>query len=336
MSTVIKKEASTVLVIIAFATVYLVWGSTYFFIQKAIQDFPPFIMGGLRFIAAGVLLIAWCLIKGEKLWNPVQVKNAAVTGLLLLFIGNGAVIWAEQKLPSSLVAVLVSAAPIWFVVLDKPKWKENFNSRAIIMGLVIGFIGVVLLFSELVSQALSASGSIAQVGSLAVVVVGSMSWAGGSLYSKYKSSGSAIVSTTWQMLFAGTAFFIFSLVSDEWNGFHWQAVPTGAWLSVLYLIFMGSLAGYSAYVWLLQVRSATQVSTYAYVNPVVAVLLGVFFAGEHMSLLQVTGLAVILTSVLLINLAKYRKEQKQTQQNISFKTPQTAAVAGINEEVVCD
>ncbi|HRH50552.1 MAG TPA: EamA family transporter [Panacibacter sp.] len=336
MSTVVKKEASTALVIIAFATVYLVWGSTYFFIQKAIQDFPPFIMGGLRFIAAGILLQAWCLIKGEKLWNPVQVKNAAVTGLLLLFIGNGAVIWAEQKLPSSLVAVLVSAAPIWFVVLDKPKWKENFNSRAIILGLVVGFIGVVLLFSEQVSHALSASGSIAQVGGLAVVVVGSMSWAGGSLYSKYKSSGSAIVSTTWQMLFASIAFFTFSFVSDEWSGFKWQDVTTSGWLSVVYLIFMGSLAGYSAYVWLLQVRSATQVSTYAYVNPVVAVLLGVLFAGEHMSLLQVIGLAVILTSVLLINLAKYRKEQKQIQQNVLFKTPHPAAGTGIIEEVVCD
>ena len=333
MSTLVKKEASTVLVIIAFATVYLVWGSTYFFIQKAIQGFPPFIMGGLRFIAAGVILLAWCLIKGEKLWNPVQVKNAVVTGLLLLFIGNGAVIWAEQKLPSSLVAVLVSAAPIWFVVLDKPKWKENFTNRAIIMGLTVGFIGVVLLFSEQVSHAFSTPGSIAQVGGLLVVIIGSMSWAGGSLYSKYKSSGSAIVSTTWQMLFAGIAFTIFSFANDEWSGFQWQAVTTAAWLSVVYLIIMGSLAGYSAYVWLLQVRSATQVSTYAYVNPVVAVLLGVFFAGEHMSILQVTGLAVILTSVLLINLAKYRKEQKQIQQSISIKTSQ-AAVAGINEKMI--
>ncbi|MEP7318136.1 MAG: EamA family transporter [Panacibacter sp.] len=332
MSAVVKKQASTVLVIIAFAIVYLVWGSTYFFIQKAIQHFPPFILGGVRFIAAGILLLVWCLIKKEKLWNPAQMKNAAVTGLLLLFIGNGAVIWAEQNLASSLVAVLVSAAPIWFVVLDKPKWKENFTSRDIILGLIVGFIGVILLFSEQVAEALSSTGSIAEIAGLVVVIVGSISWAGGSLYSKYKSSGSAIVSTTWQMLFAGIAFTIFSLVNDEWSGFHWKEVTTDSWFAVVYLVTMGSLAGYSAYVWLLQVRSATQVSTYAYVNPVVAVLLGVFFAGEHMSLVQVIGLAVILTSVLLINLAKHRKEQKQIQQNATGKT----AVTVVQEEVVLD
>ena len=332
---IVKKEASTLMVVIAFATVYLVWGSTYFFIQKAVQQIPPFIMGALRFIAAGILLLAWCLFKKENIWNRQQIKTAAISGVLLLFIGNGAVIWAEQKLPSSLVAVLVSAAPIWFVLLDKPKWRENLTSRDIILGLVVGFIGVILLFSERVSAALSSSGSMAQVLGLLILIVGSISWAGGSLYAKYKSNGSAIVSTTWQMLAAGVAFSIFSLVNNEWSDFQWQAVTSTAWLSVVYLIIMGSLAGYSAYVWLLQVRPATQVSTYAYVNPVVAVLLGVFFAGEHMSLLQVIGLAVILTSVLLINLAKHRKE-KQAAGNKSFEVKKNTVVVNKKEEAVFD
>jgi drug/metabolite transporter (DMT)-like permease len=310
MSTIRKKEASALMVIIAFATVYLVWGSTYFFIQKAVLEIPPFIMGAMRFLAAGILLLFWCIYKKEKIWNVQQIKTAVVTGVLLLFIGNGAVIWAEQKLPSSLVAVLVSAAPLWFVLLDKPKWKENLTSKNIIVGLTVGFIGVILLFSEKVSEALSSSGSIEQVLGLLILIIGSMSWAGGSLYSKYKGSGSAIVNTMWQMIAASIAFGIFSLAGNEWGSFQWQSVSTGAWLSVLYLITMGSLAGYSAYVWLLQVRPATQVSTYAYVNPVVAVLLGVFFAGEHMSIIQIAGLAVILTSVLLINLAKQRKEKQ--------------------------
>lgn len=305
-----KKEVSTAMVILAFATVYLVWGSTYFFIQKAVQEIPPFIMGAVRFIASGLILLFWCFYKKEKLWDPHQIKAALVSGVLLLFIGNGAVIWAEQKLPSSLVAVLVSAAPLWFVLLDKPKWKENLTSRPIIIGLLVGFIGVILLFSEKVSEALSSSGSTAQVLGLLILIVGSMSWAGGSLYSKYKGSGSAIVNTMWQMLVASVAFGIFSLAGNEWSGFQWQSVSAGAWWSVIYLITMGSLAGYSAYVWLLQVRPATQVSTYAYVNPVVAVLLGVFFAGEHMSMIQIIGLAVILASVLLINLAKQRKEKQ--------------------------
>ena len=305
-----KKEASTVMVIIAFATVYLVWGSTYFFIQKAVHDIPPFIVGTLRFFTAGLLLLAWCIYKKEKLWNPQQFKVAAITGVLLLFIGNGAVIWAEQNLASSLVAVLVSAAPLWFVLLDVPKWKENFKSRPTITGLIVGFAGVIMLFSERVAAALSTSQSMIQVVGLIVLVFGSMSWAGGSLYSKYKGSGSPVVNTMWQLLVAGIVFGISSFAFNEWKDLHWQQVSTGAWLSVVYLTIMGSLAAYSAYVWLLRVRPATQVSTYAYVNPVVAVLLGVFFDGEHITSLQLSGLAVILTSVLLINLAKQKKEKQ--------------------------
>ncbi|WP_225975578.1 EamA family transporter [Panacibacter ginsenosidivorans] len=319
MSSTTTKQASALMVIIAFATVYLVWGSTYFFIQKAVYDIPPFIMGALRFLVAGLLLLFWCIYKKEKLWNPQQIKVAVLSGFLLLFIGNGAVIWAEQKLPSSLVAVLVSAAPLWFVLLDKPKWKENLTSRPILIGLSVGFIGVILLFSEKVSEALSSSGSVEQVLGLLILIIGSMSWAGGSLYSKYKGTGSAIVNTMWQMLAASFAFTIFSFAGNEWKGFQWQSVSNEAWLSVLYLITMGSLAGYSAYVWLLQVRPATQVSTYAYVNPVVAVLLGVFFAGEHMSTIQIVGLAVILTSVLLINLARQRKEKQVLAAKRSLK-----------------
>jgi len=331
-----QKTVSPVMVVVAFATVYLVWGSTYFFIQKAVQHIPAFIMGAMRFIAAGLILMAWCAIKGEKLWGWQQIKPAVISGIFLLFIGNGAVIWAEQTLPSSLVAVLVSSAPIWFVVLDKPKWKENFSSREILLGLSIGFVGVIILFSERVSGALSSGGGLYQVFGLLVLVVGAMSWAGGSLYSKYNSKSSTIVNTTWQMIAAGIAFLIASFINNEWKGFELAQVTTASWLSVVYLIFMGSLAGYSAYVWLLQVRPATQVSTYAYVNPVVAVLLGVFFAGEHMSVVQVIGLAVILTSVLLINLAKHRKEQKASVEKQDFNINKKVMVAGVSEKELCN
>lgn len=306
----VKKSASPLLVVIAFATVYLVWGSTYFFIQRAIEHIPPFILGAIRFLIAGGLLLGWCAIRGEKLFNWAHIKPALVSGLLMLFVGNGAVIWAEQSLASSLVAVLVSSAPIWFVVLDKPKWKENLTSSSTILGLIVGFIGVILLFSEQASKALGA-GNGHQVIGLIVLIIGAMAWAGGSLYSKYNSrSTSATVNTAWQMLAAGIVFVPGSFINHEWSTFQLSSVTTGSWLSVLYLITMGSLAGFSAYVWLLQVRPATQVSTYAYVNPVVAVLLGVLFAGEHITFLQIAGLAVILLSVLLINLAKYRSEKK--------------------------
>jgi drug/metabolite transporter (DMT)-like permease len=301
---------STFLVILAFTTVYIVWGSTYFFIQKAIQEIPALLLGALRFLAAGLLMMAWCIIKGERLWNWQQIKPAAISGLLLLFIGNGAVIWAEKTLASSLVAVLVSSAPLWFVLLDKPKWKENLNNRKTILGLIIGFVGVILLFSEKTAQAFSGEGNHYQLIGLIILIIGSISWSGGSLYSKYNSKGSAIVNSTWQMLAAGIAFLPALLIDKEWPAFHWSSVSTTSWLSLLYLIFMGSLAAYSAYVWLLEVRSATQVSTYAYVNPVVAVILGVLFANEHMTIIQLSGLAIILTSVLLINLAKSKTKAR--------------------------
>ncbi len=304
-----KKTVSPILVMIAFTTVYLVWGSTYFFIQKAIQNIPPMLLGALRFCIAGLLMLAWCIIKGEKIGTWQQVKQAAVSGLLLLLVGNGAVMWAERTLPSSVVAVMVSSAPLWFVVLDKAKWKENFSSREALLGLIVGFLGVILLFSEQAAQAISASSGVAQLVGLIIVVIGSISWSAGSLYSKYKSSGSAPVHSAWQLLAAGIAFIPCSLITNEWSSFYWHNVSVSAWFSLLYLIVMGSLAAYSAYVWLLQVRPATQVSTYAYVNPVVAVLLGVFFAGENLNWIQLTGLSVILVSVLLINWGKYKKEK---------------------------
>ncbi|RXK81005.1 EamA family transporter [Filimonas effusa] len=296
------------LVILAFATVYIVWGSTYFFIRVAVEHIPAMLMAAIRFLIAGTLLAGWCIYKKENLFHWPSIKPALVSGMLLLFIGNGAVVWVEQYLPSSLVAVLVSTSPIWFVLLDKPSWATNFRSKSTIIGLVIGFIGVVLLFSEQASE-VAASHDNVQLISLFLLILASMCWSGGSLYSKYYAKGvSATVNTCWQMLVAGIAFVPATLVSGELNGFNWAQVPGSAWFATGYLIVMGSLAAYSAYVWLLQVRPATQVSTYAYVNPVVAVLLGVVFANESMSLMQLGGLAVILMSVLLINLAKYRKK----------------------------
>ncbi|WP_207532047.1 EamA family transporter [Desertivirga arenae] len=300
--------ASTSLVVLAFAIVYIVWGSTYFFIQKAIHGFPPFMLGALRFAAAAFIMLLWCLYKREKVFKWNQVKHALVSGLLLLFVGNGAVIWVEQFLPSALVAILVSSAPIWFVVLDKPMWKNNLNSKATILGLFVGFIGVIILFYKNMISAFSNKDSMLEMGGMALLVVGAMAWAGGSLYSKYYSTGTAIVNSAWQMFIASIAFTFCSMIQNEGSGFNWGTVPVDAWLSIAYLIVFGSIAGFSAYVWLLEVRPATQVSTYAYVNPVVAVLLGVFFADETITFLQVLGLGVILASVLMINLAKYRKQ----------------------------
>lgn len=329
-----QKQTSPLLIFVAFATVYIVWGSTYFFIAKAVAHIPPFILGSLRFIAAGALLLLWCAIKKESLFNWRQIKTAAITGILLLFIGNGAVIWVEKTVPSSLVGVLIASQALWFVLLDKPNWRVNLTNRNTVTGLLIGFAGVVLLMYE--SAAAVFSGSMGAVSGISflILLIGMWSWAGGSLYSKKRASGSTTVNSAWQMLVAGLVFIPAGWLNNEWSTFDWQTVPTSSWLATLYLIVFGSLAAYSAYVWLLSVRPVTQVSTHVYVNPVVAVLLGVLFAGEHMSWLQLAGLAVILTSVLLINLSKYRKSDSDGSGSASAPKEQPLKIAGAGK-VAC-
>lgn len=310
MATTSQKSASPLLVVLAFATVYIVWGSTYFFIRMSEQGgMPPFLLGAIRFTIAGALLMGWCIIKGEKIFVKRDLINAAVTGILLLLVGNGIVIWAEKTLPSAMVAIMVSSAPIWFVLLDKPNWNTNLRNKSTIVGLIIGFAGVILLFSEQLQVVFSGGGA-AMLPWMLLLLFGSISWSYGSLYAKHRpSTGSASVSTAWQMLIAGFVYLPISVVHGEFKGLNLGSIQTTGWLSVLYLIVFGSIAAYNAYVWLLQVRPATQVSTYAYVNPVIAVILGMVFAHENISLIQLAGLFVILASVLLINLAKYRKEK---------------------------
>jgi len=296
------------MVYLAFAIVYIVWGSTYFFIQKALAGFPPFVLGVIRFFIAGVLMLGWCKFKGEDIFNLKTIKIATVSGILMLGVGNGIVIWVEQFIPSGLVAIMVASAAIWFVILDKSHWKENLSNKYIVSGLIIGFLGVVLLFGNQLLQALDKPQSNLQIIGMVLLVFGPVAWAGGSLYSKYNpTTGSSVsVNTGWQMLMASVAFLPGSIIKSEFKTLDWAAIPLDAWLSIVYLILFGSIAAFSAYVWLLKVRPATQVSTYAYVNPVVAVLLSLTFTNEVIGVTQVVGLAIILGSVLLINLPKYK------------------------------
>ena len=318
------------MVVTAFAIVYIVWGSTYFFIRLSIEHIPPMLMGGLRFMTAGLLLLLWCVARGERIFEWRAIRPAVVSGFLLLCTGNGVLIWSEQYLTTSLAAILLASGPIWFVLLDRRNWNENLRSRETISGLFVGLIGVMLLFGERLlpglfgtkhavvasSHAIMPTGyATSPLGSgngqlivMGVLLLGSISWAAGSIYSKYHSKGASnSVNAGWQMFAAGLVFMPAASLSGEMRVFHWSQVSTGSWLALVYLITLGSLAGSSAFVWLLQVRSPTQVSTHAYVNPVVAVLLGSIFMGEDLSVWQIVGLATILGAVLLINLAKYRK-----------------------------
>jgi drug/metabolite transporter (DMT)-like permease len=302
--------ASSVKVVLAFAAIYIIWGSTYFFIFEALRGFPPMVLGGLRFITAAVLMFAWCAIRGQHIRPGKDLKGAVIVGVLLLFVGNGMVVWVEQAVPSSVVAIMIATAPLWFVLLDKPNWNVNFRSVPTVLGVLAGFAGVLLLFSGRIAEQRGASGLSPELTGLLLLMVGCIAWSGGSLYAKaHPSSLSPAVNTAWQMATGGVCFLIAATWRGEWATFDVAAVPVGAWLSLAYLMLFGSIVAFSAYVWLLSVRPATQVSTYAYVNPVVAVLLGAYIGHEPVTALEMGGLAVILGSVLLINWAKYRKDR---------------------------
>lgn len=306
-----SKMPGSFSVILAFLAVYIVWGSTYFFISKALHGFPPFLLGGFRFVIAGLITMIWAVWKKENLMDWVSVKLAAVSGFLILFIGNGMVIFVEQYVGSAWVAIIISAAPLWYVIYDKPHWKENFSSKSILTGLFLGLIGIFLLFLPNISPTYKTDRNPYERVALFALIIGSMSWVVGSLYAKYKKTEApAAVNTGWQMFFAGIYFLIGAVFTGEFKTFQLAAVPLEAWYSISYLIIFGSILAYSCFVWLMEVRSPAQVSTYAYVNPVVAVLLGVFLDAERVNSLQISGLFVILLSVLLINLNKYIKRPR--------------------------
>ena len=203
-----QNQATTLSIVIAFATVYIVWGSTYFFIRMAVTGgIPPFVLGAIRFITAGLLMMTWCVIKGEKIFVKKNIIHATISGILLLSIATGIVIWSEQTLPSSMVAIMVSCPPIWMVLIDKKNWAVNFKNKSTIIGLIIGFAGVVLLFSEQINGMLSGGLLNSRLSGMLLLLVGTVAWAAGSLYSKYKlTEGSATVNTAWQMLSAGIVF----------------------------------------------------------------------------------------------------------------------------------
>ncbi len=302
----LERQPSVALVILAFAAVYIIWGSTYFFIEMAVKHIPPMVLGAVRFILAGMIMLVWVGLKREKIWNRSAIFPSIISGLLMLFVGNGAVIWVEQTLPSSFVAIFLASAPLWFLLLDKINWRKNFNNKFTVLGVAIGLLGVIALFYEKIA----ASGYGRGLLPLLVLTLANIGWTLGSLFSKYKvKSVSPSVNSAWQMMAAGMAFALISVANGELVRTDWQQIPTNAWMATAYLVVFGSILGYSAYVFLLSVRSPAQVSTYAYVNPLVAVLLGVVFNHDRLTAMQLGGLAIILCSVFFINLAK-KNQQK--------------------------
>lgn len=288
-------------IITAYFMIYVVWGSTYYFIGTALEGFPPFLLGGLRFCAAGLLLLLVSRARGEDVFRGGLVWKSAVSGVILLFVDMAVVMLAQKYLSSSLVAIVVSSTAIWIMALDAPMWRRNFRSIFSLAGISAGFVGVGLLFAE---QLLQEEGGGQGTHGILLLVLGCISWALGTLYAKYRSCAEEAVNNVggaaWQMLAAGAMFWCWAVVRKEPEGMNWAEVPASAWLSLAYLVLFGSILAYTSYIWLLKVRPAAEVGTHAYVNPLVAVVLGCVIGGEGMTWARLAGLCIILGSIALV------------------------------------
>jgi drug/metabolite transporter (DMT)-like permease len=291
-------------VTLAFGLVYLFWGSTYLAIDIAVESIPPALMCGVRFSIAGVVMLAVCAATGRRIWYSArQIALAAVVGLLLLMGGNLTLSWAEQTVPSGLAALIIAITPLWFLVLDSLLLGHHRISKRGKAGLALGMVGLLVLFwPELHSS--SALGR-RELGASVGLLGGSFLWALGSVLSKRWQSGMDVFSATgWQVTAAGVGNFLLALVLGDFSRVSWTTRGVSA---VLYLIVCGSWIGYTAYIWLLEHVPTSKVSTYAYVNPVVAVFLGWLILHERVDRFILTGSLIVVLSVILVTSAKVKE-----------------------------
>ena len=293
MSTTITRHSQSLL-ILGFAVIYVVWGSTYLAIRVAVETLPPFMSGAARFLVAGGALFVFLRYRGFSWPDASQWRHSSIVGALLLVGGNGLVVWAEKSISSGLAALLVALTPVWFATIDwlrpggvRPQWKT-------IVGIAIGLAGIALLVNG------EAVGNL--LGALAVIAAG-MSWAGGSLYSKHvPNGGSPWMNAATQMLCGGAGLLVVGLVLGEPLHTDWDGISTRSLLALGYLIVFGSWLAFSVYVWLLQVSTPSRVSTYAYVNPVIAVFLGWLLLDEIVTGKMFLGMLVVVAGVVIITM----------------------------------
>ena len=289
--------------IAAFAAVYIVWGSTYLAIRFAVETLPPLLMVGVRFLIAGSVLILWSRWRDRRWPSSVDWKTSAVSGTLMLAGGYGAVVWAEQKVPSGIAALLVAVVPVWMVLLDWLRPGGHRPRATVFVGLALGLAGLCLLVGP---DSLRGNGAI-DLPSAAVLMAGSLSWAIASLYTQRApraTSGSARSST--QMLAGGVASVLVGIALGEPGRLDLAHASTRSLAALGYLIVFGSLIGFTAYLYMLAHTSAAKAATYAYVNPVVAVLLGWAIASEPVTARTLVAAAVILGGVAIITLGRER------------------------------
>jgi drug/metabolite transporter (DMT)-like permease len=314
-------------VLLAFLAVYTIWGSTYLAIRFAVATMPPFLMAGVRFLVAGAILYLWLRLRGAERPKLIHWRSALDIGALLLLGGNGGVSWAEVHVPSGLAALLVAAVPLWMALFD---WLRPGGIRPTgltLLGLLIGFAGVALLASQA-----EASGTGPQLIGILALLVATCCWAIGSLYARSAPvPAMPLLGTGMEMLAGGAALVLVAGVTGEFGQVHFAAISLKSLLALAFLIIFGSLIGYSSYVWLLRHVSAARVSTYAYVNPVVAVFLGWAFASEPITWVTLVSAAVIISSVALITISRGRRAQSQSatpaDANSSATAEPTEAIA---------
>jgi len=292
---------------------YLVWGSTYLGIAIAVKTFPPFVMAAIRFLLAGSILFGWSLLRarGSFEWpSRREWRDSAIVGGLLLGGGMGLVAWGEQTIPSGIAALMIATMPVWVAVLGGIFLGERLP-RLAVAGIVVGFVGVAILVGP---SALGGSGALDPAG-LAAIVLSPMAWATGSLFASHRARlpGKPLVSTGAQMLTGGLVLIVMGGIAGEWQTFDPAAVSMDSFLAFVYLTVVGSLLAYTTYSWLLGVAPLPMVSTYAYVNPVIAVILGALLLQEPIDGRTILAGAVIVAAVALIVTARGRLPRPAAQ-----------------------
>ncbi len=304
-------SASRWKIVVAFALVYVFWGSTYLGIRIAVEQIPPAVMCAARFLIAGVVMLAYCALTGRRiLFSMRQLGRLASVGILLLMGGNLTLSYAELIVPSGMAALLIAVSPLWFLAIDSLLLGDHHISRRGKIGIVIGIAGVVVLIwpDLLHPQSLGHR----ELWWMLAIQLGSLSWAFGSVLSKkwQTAASDPFSATAWQVTFAGIGNLIFALLVEKPSSITWTYRGVGA---ILYLVVCGSWIGYTAYIWLLQHVPTSKVSTYAYVNPVVAMFLGWLVLHERIDRYIAIGSAIIIASVVLVTSAKVSKRTAEEE-----------------------
>ncbi|WP_419801882.1 EamA family transporter [Mucilaginibacter sp.] len=300
-----KPLLQRLLLLFAFFNIYIIWGSTYLAVTFGLAGFPPFILVGLRYLVAGLILLIYAKSKGENFPPKKLLIKQAFSGILMLVGGTGMIAWAEQYITSGQAAILVATEPLWFLVLDRKRWPEYFSDKFILLGLLVGFAGILMFLK---SGHLQINHS--QIGLIAtfVVLLSTIWWVLGSLLiNSSRGKSSVMMNSSVQLLSAAIVCALIAVFTHEISGFSITQVPAKSWLALLFLIIFGSLIAYLSFVWLMTKRPLAIISTHTYINPVVAVFLGWLFANEQLLKGQLIGLLIILVGILLVNVPEYRK-----------------------------